>query len=58
MTKVRCPGCGSEEVLSLTMVVRDTDLRFTCCVSCESRWWEKDGRSVALPSVLGLVAGR
>lgn len=55
-TADRCPSCGSREVLTLDMVVRDSGLRFTCCAACESRWWQKEGASIPLRSVLELVA--
>ncbi len=57
-TKARCPSCGSDEVLALSMVVGESDLRFTCCVACENRWWEREGRSIPLRSVLGIVSSR
>ncbi len=44
--------------MALSMVVAESDLRFTCCVTCEHRWWEQGGHSIPLRSVLGLVAAR
>jgi hypothetical protein len=43
-------------MLTLDMIVRDSDLRFTCCAACESRWWHREGASIPLRSVLGMVA--
>jgi hypothetical protein len=52
----RCPDCGSNEVVSLAMAVGESDLRFTCCQTCEARRWEREGESIPLRSVLDLVA--
>jgi formate dehydrogenase maturation protein FdhE len=57
-TKAPCATCGSDEVLSLSMLVGDSELRFTCCVTCETRVWEREGRAIPLDSVLGIVATR
>lgn len=57
-TKAPCATCGSDEILSLSMVVGESDLRFTCCVTCESRVWEREGHSIPLDSVLGIVSSR
>jgi transcription elongation factor Elf1 len=57
-TKAPCPTCGSEEILILSMIVAESDLRFTCCVACENRWWEREGRSIPLDSVLEIVSTR
>lgn len=52
----RCPDCGSDEVVTLAMSVGESDLRFTCCHTCEARRWERAGESMTLRSVLDLVA--
>jgi hypothetical protein len=57
-TKAPCPTCGSDELLTLSMVVGDSALRFTCCVTCENRVWEREGTSIPLDSVLGIVSKR
>ena len=57
-TNARCPTCGSNEVLTLSMLVGESDLQFTCCTTCEHRWWEREGSSIPLHSVLGLVSTR
>jgi len=56
LTADRCPSCGSREMLTLDMIVRDSDLRFTCCAACESRWWHREGSSIPLRSVLDMVS--
>jgi len=57
-TKAPCATCGSDDVLSLSMLVGESSLRFTCCVTCESRVWEREGRSIPLDSVLTIVSSR
>ena len=51
----RCPNCRSEDVVSISMNVEGSDVDFRACHVCEHRWWERDGESVSLQSVLQLV---
>jgi formate dehydrogenase maturation protein FdhE len=57
-TEAACPACGSNEIMALSMLVAESALRFTCCIACEHRWWEREGTSIPLDSVLSLVATR
>jgi formate dehydrogenase maturation protein FdhE len=57
-TNAPCPTCGSDEIFILSMTVAESGLRFTCCATCENRWWEREGSSIPLGSVLGIVATR
>ena len=54
----RCPSCRTGDVISITMSVSEADLQFSTCHECEAKWWVKDGRAVALSSVLGTVGTR
>jgi len=38
--------------------VKDQTITMHSCSMCESRWWDKAGERVTLPSVLELVASR
>jgi DNA polymerase III alpha subunit (gram-positive type) len=37
------------------MSVSGRDLAFTTCHVCETKWWHRDGESVPLQSVIGMV---
>jgi formate dehydrogenase maturation protein FdhE len=50
-----CPACGTGELISISMNVNGSDLAFTTCHLCEAKWWYRDGESVPLQSVIGLV---
>lgn len=52
----RCSSCGSEELLTVTFDAEGTQVLFRVCAHCEARWWERDGATLDLPSVLPLVA--
>jgi ssDNA-binding Zn-finger/Zn-ribbon topoisomerase 1 len=54
----QCPDCGARELVSVRLVVADSPVEFTSCNACESRWWERDGETLALDFVLNLVGGR
>jgi DNA-directed RNA polymerase subunit M/transcription elongation factor TFIIS len=54
----RCPNCGSDDVVSISMNVEEAEVEFRACHRCEHRWWEQDGRSVSLQTVLARVNKR
>ncbi|HEX9890661.1 MAG TPA: hypothetical protein VGB28_01190 [Actinomycetota bacterium] len=51
----RCPSCGSDDVVAISMSVEDAAVLFRACHRCEHRWWERDGHRVSLDAVLDLV---
>lgn len=53
-----CPACEAEDVISISMTVGESDLSFSTCHRCEAKWWHRDGRPVALDSVLEIVGNR
>ena len=50
-----CPDCGAHELMSVRLVVADSPVEFTSCQACEGRWWEREGETITLDSVLTLV---
>jgi len=50
-----CPTCRSGDLISITMTVAGRELAFTTCHLCEAKWWYRDGKTVPLQSVIGLV---
>jgi formate dehydrogenase maturation protein FdhE len=50
-----CPSCKQGELITIEMMVADRGLKFTTCHLCEAKWWYRDGESVPLQSVIGLV---
>ena len=55
---VRCPACGSEDLVSIEMSMEDSGVQFRACHHCENRWWERDGATVDLNSVVHLIPKR
>lgn len=53
-----CPTCRSTALVEIGLRVKEELLTMHSCSMCESRWWDKAGERVTLPSVLALVAGR
>ncbi|MEO8293038.1 MAG: hypothetical protein ABI635_07835 [Actinomycetota bacterium] len=50
-----CPNCTSTDLITIAMTVSGRDLAFTTCHDCETKWWHRDGESVPLQSVIGMV---
>jgi hypothetical protein len=53
---INCTSCGRDDLLTVTFDAEGTMVLFRVCSHCEARWWERDGATLDLPSVLPLVA--
>ena len=53
-----CPNCRNARLVEIAMTLRDQWVTLHSCPSCEQRWWDKDGQTVGLRSVIDLVAAR
>jgi Zn-finger nucleic acid-binding protein len=53
-----CPNCRGGRLVEITMTLRDHRVTLHSCPSCEQRWWDREGETIALRSVLDLVAAR
>jgi transposase-like protein len=53
-----CPTCRSRDLIEIGLRLRDQVVTMHSCPACESRWWDKAGVPVSLPSVLELVASK
>lgn len=55
---VKCPTCGSLDLVQISMTFEGSGIHFRACHACEERWWEKDGSRIPLRVVLDLVPKR
>ena len=53
-----CPACHQGDLISISMTVSESQLSFTTCHLCEAKWWNRDGETVPLQSVLGSVLAK
>ncbi|MGI8984581.1 MAG: hypothetical protein ACR2HM_08645 [Acidimicrobiales bacterium] len=53
-----CPTCRSTTLVEIGLNVADQLVTMHSCSTCESRWWDRGGERVSLPSVLELVAAK
>ena len=52
-----CPKCQGEDCIHIQIQLSGEDrVQFYSCRKCESKWWERDGDTVALDEVLNLAA--
>ncbi len=51
-----CPQCSSRDLVEIRMQLQAEKVTMHSCPTCETRWWDRGGESVALRSVLDLVA--
>ncbi len=52
-----CPSCGATELLTIGFGDEGHQVVFRVCPPCESKWWERDGRSMDLATALPLLVG-
>jgi len=57
-SSTRCPNCGSEETMRLSMTLAGSPVLFTNCAVCEWRGWQREGEDLPLNSVLALASAR
>ena len=51
-----CPECGADDGIEIELrLADDTFVNFCSCHQCEARWWNRDGKSLALDDVLKLA---
>ena len=53
-----CPVCRSTTLVEIGLNVNDHLVTMHSCPACESRWWDRGGERMTLPSVLELVAAK
>lgn len=53
-----CPNCRSARLVEIAMNLHDHSVTLHSCPSCEQRWWDREGQTIGLRSVLDLVAAR
>jgi hypothetical protein len=54
-----CPVCTGQQTTEIEINLKgDEAVRFYSCRRCESKWWKRDGDTVALDDVLTLTAQR
>jgi hypothetical protein len=53
----RCPSCTAE-VLAVSIEMGDGQVLYRTCLTCELRWWEKDGMSVSREAALARIPRR
>jgi hypothetical protein len=55
-SRLACANCGSSSVIEIELTLPDgTEVDFCSCHNCESRWWKRDGESLALDAVLDMA---
>ena len=53
---IQCGECGGSNVIQIELAMPDgTEVFFCSCHTCEARWWNRDGESLALDAVLDLA---
>ena len=54
----RCPKCNSQDAVNIVINLESEGdpVQFFQCRDCETKWWKKNGESIALDEVLNLTA--
>lgn len=55
-SRLECATCGATNVIEIELTLPDgTEVNFCSCHQCENRWWNRDGKALALDAVLDLA---
>lgn len=54
---MQCPQCKNEDTTNIVIKLKgDDNVSFFQCRTCETKWWQHDGDTIALDEVLNLTA--
>ena len=56
--QMSCPKCKKSGLVEITLNIATRPVTMRNCSSCDSRWWQSEGESLRLPSVLALASQR
>ena len=52
-----CAACNADNVIQIELTLADgTAVDFYSCHQCETRWWNRDGKTLELDAVLDLAS--
>ncbi|MDP8959506.1 MAG: hypothetical protein M3N51_10000 [Actinomycetota bacterium] len=53
---MQCPKCAARDVIEIELKLPDgTEVEFCACHNCDAKWWDRQGRALALEEVLDLA---
>ena len=55
---MKCPICRRSQLVEIDLALGDQRVTMHSCSRCDSRWWDSDGQSLALPNVLEMATPR
>jgi hypothetical protein len=54
---MRCPHCDGEDCIQIEIRLKGEEtVQFFSCRRCETKWWQRDGDTIALDEVLDLTS--
>ncbi len=55
---MNCPRCKTSRLVEIEVTLREQRVTMHSCSRCDNRWWESEGQSLGLASVVELATGR
>ena len=52
---MKCPRCTTSRLVEIVVTLRGQRVTMHSCSTCDSRWWESEGETMALPQVVELA---
>lgn len=53
---MKCPKCNASRLVEVGLTIAQRKVTMKSCSFCDTRWWDSEGESLALPRVLELAA--
>jgi hypothetical protein len=55
---MKCAKCNNARIVEVGLTLGQRRVTMRSCSFCDTRWWDSEGESLALPNVLQLASTR
>lgn len=55
---MHCPRCKRSRLVEIALKIGNRPVRMRNCSSCDTRWWDSDGKAMPLTGVLQLASSK
>ena len=55
---MKCSRCKTSRLVEIGVTLGERRVTMHSCSRCDNRWWDSEGESMALPSIVELATAR
>jgi hypothetical protein len=53
---MKCNKCNTSRLVEVALTIAQRKVTMKSCSHCDTRWWDSEGESLALPRILELAS--